>query len=108
MKYLINLFKWINRKIKHKLSHLSWNYVKETFKKHGLALVVIFIIWELLEDVFFPVLFIWLGKNINPWFYTGAPLSWLLCLHPIAVPLIWGVWIKISGSKDQVSNLHKH
>ena len=44
---------------------------------------------------FFPAIFIWLGHNENPWFITGAPISWLLCLHPIMVPLIWSIWINV-------------
>ena len=51
-------YNWIAHKIKHKLEHWSWEHIKSIFKKHGLALVVIFIIWEILEDILFPVLFI--------------------------------------------------
>ena len=55
------LFLWLKHKIQHKIEHWSWDHIKTIFKKHGLALVVIFIIWEILEDILFPVLFIWLG-----------------------------------------------
>ena len=34
----------IKHKIKHKLEHWSWKHIKSIFKKHGLALVIIFII----------------------------------------------------------------
>jgi len=40
---------------------------------------------------------LWLGKNVNPWFLTGAPISWLLCLHPVVVPITFAAWIKISS-----------
>jgi hypothetical protein len=73
----------------------------DTLKEHGMALVIIIVGWEIIEDVLFPALFIWLGHNVNPWFITGAPISWLLCLHPIAVPIIWGLWIKISRRKNE-------
>jgi hypothetical protein len=46
------------------------------------------------------VIFILLGKYVNPWFYSGAPVSWLLCLHPVAVPVLWAAWVKYSGKKD--------
>jgi len=95
MSIIKKIYYWIKHKIQHKINHLSWASIKQTFQKHGLALVIIVICWEILEDVLFPALFIWLGHNVNSWFYTGAPISWLLCLHPIAVPLIWGIWIKI-------------
>ena len=66
-----------------------------------MALVVIFLLWELIEDVGFPLLFIWLGNNVNPWFLTGAPISWVLCLHPVAVPLLWGLWMWFNGLRDE-------
>jgi len=94
-----NALRWIYHRIKHKLSHLHPSKLVDTLKEHGLALVVIIIAWELIEDVLFPLLFIWLGHNVNPWFITGAPISWLLCLHPIAVPIIWGIWIKVRKDK---------
>lgn len=91
--------RWVWHRIKHKLSHLHPGKLLDVLKEHGLALFVIIIVWEIIEDILFPILFIWLGANVNPWFLTGAPISWLLCLHPIAVPLIWGVWIKLRKSK---------
>jgi|TARA_Y100000310_G_scaffold217092_1_gene218179 hypothetical protein len=75
----------------------------DTIMEHGIALVVIIVAWEIIEDILLPVLFIWLGKNVNPWFLTGAPISWLLCLHPIAVPVLWALWIKISRRDDEES-----
>jgi len=73
----------------------------DTIMEHGIALVVIIVMWEITEDILFPILFIWLGKNVNPWFLAGAPVSWLLCLHPIAVPLLWAAWIKFSLRRDK-------
>jgi len=98
---VINLYmiKWVKERLKHKWEHVKTSGIKEMFAKHGLALVVIFIGWEILEDVLFPLLFIWLGNNVNPWFHTGAPISWILCLHPVAVPAIWWLWMKSRGKK---------
>ncbi len=93
--------KWTYSRIKHNLSHLHPTRLLDIMKEHGAALVVIIVIWEIIEDVLFPALFIWLGHNVNPWFITGAPISWLICLHPIAVPLMWAAWIKISGSDNE-------
>ena len=81
------------------------SYIKELFKEHGLAFAVIFIIWEVVEIIMFPLLFWWLGNNVNPWFLTGAPISWLLCLHPIAVPIMWAIWVKISRRKNESKDI---
>jgi len=89
----------------HKLGHFKWSYVKKLLREHGMAFLVIFIIWEIIEDIMFPLLFIWLGNNVNPWFLTGAPLSWLLCVHPIAVPIMWGIWIKISRRTNESKDI---
>ena len=94
-----NALRWVCHRIKHKLEHFRPSRLMDTLKEHGLALVLIIIIWEIIEDVLFPVLFIWLGHNVNPWFITGAPISWLLCLHPIAVPIMWAGWIKIMRNR---------
>jgi hypothetical protein len=93
--------RWVIDRLKHKLSHFHPTHLLDLLKEHGTALLVIFILWEIIEDVLFPVLFIWLGNNVNPWFITGAPISWLLCLHPVAVPVMWAAWIKISGREDE-------
>ena len=81
------------------------SYIKELFKEHGLAFAVIFIIWEVVEIIMFPLLFWWLGNNVNPWFLTGAPISWLLCVHPIAVPITWAIWIKISRRTNESKDI---
>ena len=93
--------KWIWHRLMHNLSHIRPQRLLDILKEHGMALVVIILVWEIIEDVLFPLLFIWLGHNVNPWFITGAPISWLICLHPIAVPLMWAAWIKITGRNDE-------
>lgn len=85
---------WIKHRLSHKLEHLRFNYLVDTLKKHGLALVVIIVIWEIIEDVLFPIAFIWLGKNVHPAFLVGAPAAWLICLHWLMVPLTWSLWMK--------------
>ena len=93
----MRFFKWLKSQVSHKLEHFKWSSLKKTFKEHGLALVIIIVVWEIIEDVLFPVLFIALGKYVHPAFYAGAPAAWILCLHWLAVPLMWGAWIRISG-----------
>lgn len=90
------IWKWIKHRVSHKLEHLKPSLLVDTLKENGVALVVIIVAWEIIEDVLFPILFIWLGNNVHPSFYAGAPAAWLICLHWLAVPLMWGAWIKIS------------
>jgi hypothetical protein len=97
----VKLLRWARHRLKHKLEHFRLSHLAETLREHGVAFVVILIGWEIIEDILFPVIFIWLGNNVNPWFLTGAPISWLLCLHPIAVPILWGLWIKLSRRKSE-------
>ena len=96
----MKIFKWIKDRLGHKLEHFRWSSIKETFREHGLALVVIIVLWEIIEDVLFPVLFIFLGNHVHPAFYAAAPASWLLCLHWLAVPIAWGAWMKISKKEN--------
>ena len=100
----MRLFNWIKDRLKHKLHHFSWSSIKKTFKEHGLALVVIIVGWEIIEDVLFPLLFIFLGNYVHPAFYAGAPASLLLCVQWIAVPLLWGWWVKIKGIDKKLDN----
>ena len=100
MKFL----RWVKDRLSHKLEHLKWANVKKTFKEHGLALVIIIVGWEIAEDVIFPVLFVFLGNNVHTDFYAGAPASLLLCFHWLAVPLMWGWWVKFKGIKDTVEH----
>ena len=97
----MNFLRWIKLRLSHKIEHFSISKIKKFLKKNGLAFVVIFIIWEIIEDVGFPLLFIFLGNYVHPAFYAGAPAAWLLCVHWIAVPIIWGIWLKIKGEKDE-------
>tara|TARA_A100001011_G_scaffold96514_1_gene101516 strand:+ start:2440 stop:2775 length:336 start_codon:yes stop_codon:yes gene_type:complete len=101
----MRLIRWIKDRLGHKLAHLSWSSVKETFKKHGLALVVIIVGWEIVEDVVFPVLFVLLGNHVHPAFYAGAPASLLLCFHWIMVPVLWGWWIRVSGKEEALPDV---
>ena len=54
---LLMSYAWLKDKVKHKLEHYSLAHFKELLRRHGLALLVIFIIWEIVEDILFPVLF---------------------------------------------------
>ena len=96
----MKFFKWVKHRLTHKFNHFRLSHLIDVLKEHGLALVIIIVIWEIIEDVGFPLLFIWLGTHVHPLFLVGAPVSWLLCLHWIAVPITWGWWIKIK-KKDK-------
>ncbi len=86
---------WSKRRIAHKLEHLKPSNLLDILSRHGLALVVIIIAWEIIEDVLFPLWFIWMGNNVHPVFFTGAPAAWLICLHWLMVPLTFSFWLKI-------------
>ena len=101
----MKILKSLWHRVTHKLHHFKWSHFKNILKEHGLAFLIIFIVWEIIEDVLFPLLFIWLGNNVNPWFLTGAPVSWLLCLHPVAVPVMWAIWVKISRRKNESKDI---
>ena len=103
---MIRAFRWVAHRLKHKLGHFHPTKLLDTLKEHGVALVIIIVGWEIIEDVLFPLAFIWLGNNVNPWFLTGAPVSWLLCAHPIMVPILWTLWIKLSGRENEKSIKH--
>ena len=100
----MRFFNWVKDRISHKLEHFKWSTIKKTFKEHGLALVVIIVGWEIVEDVLFPLLFIFLGNHVHPAFYAGAPAAWLLCVHWLAVPLMWGWWIKFKGIDKEIEH----
>ena len=100
----MKLFRWVRERLGHKLQHFSWSSIKKTFKENGLALVIIIVGWEIVEDVVFPVLFVFLGNHVHPAFYAGAPASLLLCFHWIMVPVLWGAWIKFKGIDKEIDH----
>ena len=89
--------RWIKNRISHKLAHLKLSRLLDTLVEHGTSLVVIIIVWEIIEDIIFPVLFIWLGTHVHPIFLAGAPASWLLCLHWLVVPIAWNAWLRVTN-----------
>ncbi len=93
----MRFFRWLKHRVTHKFEHFSAVKLKKFLKENGLAFVVIFVVWEIIEDVLFPLLFIFLGNHVHPAFYAGAPAAWLLCVHWLAVPIMWGAWLKIKG-----------
>jgi len=78
--------------LKHKLRLWNWGHLKSIWKDYGLPLVVIFVVWEIIEDIIFPAVFYLLGLHVNEVFYLGIPVAWVLCLHPVAVPVIWAIY----------------
>jgi hypothetical protein len=93
-------FLWCKHRLEHKVQHFSAIELKKLLTKGGISLLVIAVAWEIIEDVLFPTIFWTLGKFVHPIFYAGMPISWMLCLHWIAVPVLWGIWMKISKRFD--------
>ena len=73
LKNISKLFTWIKYRIKHKLEHFKPSCLIETFKKHGIALLVIIIVLEIIEDIMFPLLFIYhiLQQKLQPYAARG-------------------------------------
>ena len=97
----MKIFRWLHHRLAHKLEHVRLSSIKRTFREHGLALVIIIIVWEIIEDILFPILFMFLGTHVHPAFLAGIPASLLLCLHWLAVPLLWSAWIRLRGENDE-------
>lgn len=91
---ITGFFSWAKHRISHKLEHVKPSNLLDVMSEHGLALVVIIVLWEIIEDVLFPIWFIWLGNNVHPVFLAGAPAAWLICLHWFMVPLTFSLWLK--------------
>tara|TARA_Y100000592_G_scaffold29099_1_gene46421 strand:+ start:4564 stop:4881 length:318 start_codon:yes stop_codon:yes gene_type:complete len=104
----MRLYRWAKDRISHKLSHLKLENIKRTLRENGLALVVIIVGWEIIEDVLFPALFALLGKYVHPAFFAGIPAAWLICLHWLAVPILWGLWVKIKGTDEKIEHSCDH
>ena len=86
----------MKHRLQHKLEHISLQELKDVIIKGGIPLLIIVIGWEIIEDIIFPIVFWWLGNKIHTAFYSVIPVSWLLCLHWLIVPILWGLWMKIS------------
>lgn len=94
----------IRQRLSHKLEHLRWSNIKKIFRENGVALVVIIVGWEIVEDVVFPAIFALLGQHVHPAFFAGIPAALIICLHWFMVPLLWGVWIKIKGTDEKIEH----
>ncbi len=95
------MYNWLKDRLKHKFENFSPKKIKKFLKKHGLAFVIIFIGWEIVEDFVFPVIFGFLGNYIHPAFYVGIPASIILCFHWLAIPVLWGIYLKIANKEQQ-------
>lgn len=96
------MWKWIKHRTIHKLEHFSTAKIKKFLKENGLAFVIIFVGWEIVEDVVFPIIFGVLGNYVHPAFYAGIPASLILCFHWLAVPILWGAWLKINKKNSDI------
>jgi len=94
------MIKWLKTRISHKLDNFSKEKLKVFLRKNGIAFVIIFVGWEIIEDVVFPIIFGALGNYVHPAFYAGIPASLILCFHWLAIPILWGVWLKLTNKPD--------
>jgi len=93
----MKIFRWMRDRLRHKVQHFSVKKLLDVVKRHGVALVVITVGWEIIEDVLFPLLFVELGNRVHPAFYGGVPVAWMLCLHWLVVPMVWSLWVRLRG-----------
>lgn len=101
------MIKSLKVKLTEKLSFWKLSNLKKVIKEYGPAFLVILIGWEIAEDILFPALFYVLGEYF-PAFYALIPVSWILCLHPIAVPAIFLVYVKISNKNKDLEKVNKN
>ena len=99
----MRILKYLKIRLSNRFDNFSRKKIKAFLKKNGLAFVIIFVGWEIVEDVVFPIIFGFLGNYIHPAFYAGIPASLILCFHWLAIPILWGLWLKISGNKKDES-----
>ena len=97
------MLSWIKSRVRHKLENFSLDRIKSFLKENGLAFVIIVVGWEIVEDVVFPIIFGFLGSYIHPAFYVGIPASLILCFHWLAIPILWGLWLKVKRDKKDVA-----
>jgi hypothetical protein len=82
----------ISHNLRHKLSFWRWFNIRKKLVQYGLPFLIILILWEIIEDIVIPGIFGLLGAYIDPMFYALVPTTWFVCLHPIAVPIMWAWW----------------
>ena len=88
-----------------------WTSLKKYLVEYGMPFLVILIVWEIIEDVVFPIIFYIMGHHVHSGFFAAIPVAWILCLHPIAVPILWSwycfVWRKKKTEPPRTCN-HDH
>ncbi len=94
------MIKKLKEKISHKLSFWKKEKFKEIIVEYGVPFLVILIGWEIFEDIVFPAFCYWMGQYF-PAFYALIPVSWIMCFHPVAVPILWWVYVRFWGSNQK-------
>ena len=95
------LYKYIKHNLTHKVSFWKIKNLKKKLLEYGLPLLIIFIVWEIIEDSLSILLFSYLGSKIDPWFYALIPSSFFICLHWLAVPIIFGFYLKVTRKREK-------
>ena len=94
------MLKQLKEKVSHKLSFWKKEKFKKIIVEYGVPFLVILIGWEIFEDIIFPAICYWLGQYW-PAFYAAIPTLWIVCLHPVVVPVLWWAYVKFWGSKNK-------
>ena len=66
MRQTLKYYNYIKKQIQHKKEHLSFSYFKNIMKQHGLALLIIIVGWEIVEDIIFPFIFWQFWSFVKP------------------------------------------
>jgi len=81
--------------IKHKVFFWRTSNLGQLMYQYGLPFLCILVVWEVIEDFLFPLGAYFLGNIVSPVFYGFIPFAWIICLHPIVVPVLWLIWCKV-------------
>ena len=90
----------IKKNVSHKLSFWKKEKLKKIIVEYGVPFLVILIVWEIFEDFIFPAICYWLGQYW-PAFYAAIPTLWIVCLHPVVVPILWWIYVRFRGNKKK-------
>lgn len=103
---------YINNTVRHKAAFWKLKNLKDKLVEYGPTFLIILIIVELIEHIGLPILFYYLGNNINEFFYVLIPAPLVICLHFITAPIIFFIYItffkKPKKKKVRLTNFYQH
>ena len=96
---------WHN--FKHKISFWKKDSLKKKMVKYGFPFLIILIAWEIVEDIIIPAIAYLLGLYVDPTFYAAIPITWVVCLHPFVVPVLWYYWCFVFNKDGDQIETHE-